>query len=45
LASTVSAIFVISYCISSLFNTKYAFANAKTTQENTIAISFTMPSL
>ncbi|CAG8738544.1 5097_t:CDS:2, partial [Funneliformis caledonium] len=42
LASTVLAIFVMSYCVIPSFNTKNAFANAKTSQENTIAISFTV---
>ncbi|CAG8544091.1 966_t:CDS:2 [Funneliformis mosseae] len=42
LASTILAIFVMSYCVIPSFNTKNAFANAKTSQENTIAISFSI---
>ncbi|CAG8606784.1 8798_t:CDS:2, partial [Funneliformis caledonium] len=42
LASTILAIFVMSYCVIPSFNTKNAFANTKTSQENTIAISFSI---
>ncbi|CAI2190283.1 12320_t:CDS:10, partial [Funneliformis geosporum] len=42
LVSTVTAIVVISVCVIPSFNTKNAFADAKTSQAKTVAISFTM---